>query len=194
MYLLWIEKGLLLLTLSILLTKTVIYCVNMYKIERRFFWIIFSVFQGWFRIGQTPFSQYYVTGSKYSHTDRHWPVCLIYYRKYSLISRAIQYLFPSGLSDPNARPVMRPPDEILPKFNRFSFDSEGRPIDSRFFTLSPNFYSLLSVIFLYCNIYFFLQDVGIKTAAVNRFYSERLFSKGNSADLQPVYAILLDFI
>ncbi|VDM85553.1 unnamed protein product [Strongylus vulgaris] len=40
---------------------------------------------------------------------------------------------------------MRPPDEILPKFHRFSFDDEGRPKDSRFFTLRPAFYGLLSV-------------------------------------------------
>ncbi|CAD6195948.1 unnamed protein product [Caenorhabditis auriculariae] len=69
------------------------------------------------------------------------------------IDRAIEYLFPSGLSDPKAKPVMRPPDEILPRFQRFTFDDEGRPEGSRFFTLSPKVYGLLS-------------DIGIKTNAV----------------------------
>ncbi|KAK0420879.1 hypothetical protein QR680_014942 [Steinernema hermaphroditum] len=62
------------------------------------------------------------------------------------IDRAIEYLFPSGLSDPKAKPVMKPPEEILPRFQRFSFDEEGRPLDSLFFTLKPRFYMLLSEI------------------------------------------------
>ncbi|VDO66318.1 unnamed protein product [Haemonchus placei] len=60
------------------------------------------------------------------------------------IDAAICYLFPSGLFDLKARPVMRPPDEIMPKFRSLSFDEEGRPKDSRFFTLHPKFYKLLS--------------------------------------------------
>uniref|UniRef100_A0A1I7WUU7 Sugar transporter SWEET1 n=1 Tax=Heterorhabditis bacteriophora TaxID=37862 RepID=A0A1I7WUU7_HETBA len=58
--------------------------------------------------------------------------------------RAIEYLFPSGLSDLKARPVMQPPDEIFPRFHRFLFDAEGRPQSTRFFTLRPNFYGVLS--------------------------------------------------
>uniref|UniRef100_A0AC34FC05 Ribosomal protein S9 n=1 Tax=Panagrolaimus sp. ES5 TaxID=591445 RepID=A0AC34FC05_9BILA len=62
------------------------------------------------------------------------------------IDAAIEYLFPSGLSDKKARPVMKPPEEILPKFNKFEFDKDGKPKDTLFFTLKPKFYGLLSEI------------------------------------------------
>jgi small subunit ribosomal protein S9 len=62
------------------------------------------------------------------------------------IDASIEYLFPSGLSDLKARPVMKPPEEVLPKFHKFEFDKEGRPKDTLFFTLRPKFYSLLSEI------------------------------------------------
>uniref|UniRef100_A0A0N4ZVK8 28S ribosomal protein S9, mitochondrial n=1 Tax=Parastrongyloides trichosuri TaxID=131310 RepID=A0A0N4ZVK8_PARTI len=62
------------------------------------------------------------------------------------IDRSIEYLFPSGLTDPKARPVMKRPEEILPKFYKLDFDDEGRPLDSLFFTLKPKFYKLLSEI------------------------------------------------
>ncbi|EYC14360.1 hypothetical protein Y032_0041g491 [Ancylostoma ceylanicum] len=88
------------------------------------------------------------------------------------IDTAIRYLFPSGLFDPKARPVMRPPDEILPKFHRFSFDDEGRPKDSRFFTLQPAFYGLLS-------------DVGMRTKAVTSFYNDHLLLRRKGAELEP---------
>lgn len=61
------------------------------------------------------------------------------------IDCAIEYLFPSGLTDLKARPVMKPPEEILPKFHKFEFDKEGKPKNSLFFTLKPKFYALLSV-------------------------------------------------
>lgn len=61
------------------------------------------------------------------------------------IDQAIAYLFPSGLTDKKALPVMKPPEEILPKFNKLEFDEEGRPLDPLFFTLKPRFYGLLSV-------------------------------------------------
>ncbi|CAI4229146.1 unnamed protein product [Auanema sp. JU1783] len=88
------------------------------------------------------------------------------------IDSAIEYLFPSGLSDPKARPVMRPPDEIIPQFKQFTFDDEGRPNGSRFYTLSPNYYTLLS-------------DIGIKTQNVTRFYNERAeLGRLKDADMQ----------
>lgn len=61
------------------------------------------------------------------------------------IDSAIGYLFPSSLRDPRALPVMKPPEEVLPRFHKFEFDEEGRPKDSLFYTLRPKFYSLLSV-------------------------------------------------
>ncbi|VDN29595.1 unnamed protein product [Gongylonema pulchrum] len=60
------------------------------------------------------------------------------------IDRAIEYLFPSGLSDRRALPVMKPPEEILPKMRQIEFDDEGRPKDLLFFTVAPKFYRLLS--------------------------------------------------
>lgn len=57
----------------------------------------------------------------------------------------MEYLFPSGLTDKLALPVMKPPEEILPVFRQIAFDDEGRPKDLLFFTLAPKFYRLLSV-------------------------------------------------
>ncbi|KAJ1365730.1 hypothetical protein KIN20_026151 [Parelaphostrongylus tenuis] len=88
------------------------------------------------------------------------------------IDEAIKYLFPSSLFDLKARPVMRPPDEILPKFRQLSFDDEGRPKDSRFYTLLPTFYGLLS-------------DIGIKTKTVTSFYNDH-FVAGKSTESESV--------
>ncbi|VDM60926.1 unnamed protein product [Angiostrongylus costaricensis] len=89
------------------------------------------------------------------------------------IDEAIRYLFPSSLFDLKARPVMRPPDEILPKFRQFSFDEEGRPKDSRFYTLLPIFYGLLS-------------DIGIKTKTVTSFYNDHFGAGKKSPELESV--------
>lgn len=71
--------------------------------------------------------------------------------------RSIEYLFPSGLSDPLALPVMKPPEEIMPRFRRFTFDDEGRPASSLFYTIKSNFYKLLSASIHYnrCEMYTF---------------------------------------
>lgn len=61
------------------------------------------------------------------------------------INKAIGYLFPSGLTEKRARPVMESPDVIFPKMATLKFDDEGRPQDPLFFTLKPKFYALLSV-------------------------------------------------
>ncbi|VDK71066.1 unnamed protein product [Litomosoides sigmodontis] len=62
------------------------------------------------------------------------------------IDKAIEYLFPSGLTSKLALPVMKPPEEILPVFRQIAFDDEGRPKDLLFFTLAPKFYRLLSTV------------------------------------------------
>uniref|UniRef100_A0A914ZBF6 Uncharacterized protein n=1 Tax=Panagrolaimus superbus TaxID=310955 RepID=A0A914ZBF6_9BILA len=62
------------------------------------------------------------------------------------IDASIEYLFPSGLTDKKARPVMKPPEEVLPKFHKFEFDKNGMPKDTLFFTLKPKFYGALSEI------------------------------------------------
>ncbi|KAI3422177.1 hypothetical protein GPALN_012710 [Globodera pallida] len=60
------------------------------------------------------------------------------------ITQCIRYLFPSGLFDEKARPVMKPPEEILPKINKIDVDASGAPKHTLFFTARPNFYSLLT--------------------------------------------------
>lgn len=57
----------------------------------------------------------------------------------SSIDRSIEYLFPSGLHQ-DARPVMKPPEEIFPKQKEAEFDTEGRPFHPLFYTLKPNYY------------------------------------------------------
>lgn len=61
------------------------------------------------------------------------------------IDKAIEYLFPSGLFDPKARPLMKSPEEIFPKRKAAEFDEFGRPHHSMFFTGRPNFFKLLFV-------------------------------------------------
>lgn len=61
------------------------------------------------------------------------------------IDRAIEYLFPSGIFDPKARPLMKAPQEIFPKRKAAEFDESGRPHHSMFFTGRPNFFQLLFV-------------------------------------------------
>lgn len=61
------------------------------------------------------------------------------------IDRAIEYLFPSGIFDPKARPIMKTPEEIFPKRKAAEFDEFGRPHHSMFFTGRPNFFKLLFV-------------------------------------------------
>ncbi|KAM3723594.1 putative 40S ribosomal protein S9 [Dirofilaria immitis] len=62
------------------------------------------------------------------------------------IDKAMEYLFPSGLTNKLALPVMKPPEEILPMLRQIEFDDEGRPKDLLFFTLAPKFYRLLSIV------------------------------------------------
>ena len=54
------------------------------------------------------------------------------------IDRSIEYLFPSGLA-PEARPSMRPPEEVFPRQKDAEFDVEGRPFHPFFYTLKPHF-------------------------------------------------------
>ena len=58
------------------------------------------------------------------------------------IDKSIEYLFPSGLA-PEARPVMRPPEEIFPRQKEAEFDTEGRPFHPFFYTLKPHFYEAM---------------------------------------------------
>jgi len=55
------------------------------------------------------------------------------------IDKAIEYLFPSGLYDPDARPKMKPPEEIFPRQRDAEFNEEGRPFHPFFYTTFPTF-------------------------------------------------------
>ncbi|XP_036321906.1 28S ribosomal protein S9, mitochondrial-like [Rhagoletis pomonella] len=59
------------------------------------------------------------------------------------IDNAIEYLFPSGLFDKRARPLMKSPEKIFPVRKAAEFDETGRPFHSMFYTGSPNFFKLL---------------------------------------------------
>lgn len=59
------------------------------------------------------------------------------------VDRAIQYLFPSGLYDRKARPMMKPPVEVIPQRKAAEFDEAGRPFHSMFYSGRPNYFKLL---------------------------------------------------
>lgn len=59
------------------------------------------------------------------------------------VDRAIEYLFPSGIYDPAARPLMKPPEEVFPTRKAAEFDEAGRPHHFLFYTGKPNFFKLL---------------------------------------------------
>lgn len=62
-----------------------------------------------------------------------------------LFQKAIEYLFPSGLFDPKARPMMKPPNEVFPPRKAAEFDESGRPHNFLFYTGKSNLYQLLFV-------------------------------------------------
>lgn len=60
------------------------------------------------------------------------------------IDNAIKYLFPSGLFEPRARPVMKHPDILFQARKEAQFDIEGRPNHFLFYTVLPNYHEDLS--------------------------------------------------
>uniref|UniRef100_A0A8C5U6Y0 Small ribosomal subunit protein uS9m n=1 Tax=Malurus cyaneus samueli TaxID=2593467 RepID=A0A8C5U6Y0_9PASS len=61
------------------------------------------------------------------------------------IDRAIAYLFPSGLFDKQARPMMKHPTEIFPEQRKIQWGEDGRPFHFLFYTGKPSYYSLMHV-------------------------------------------------
>eukprot|EP00079_Xenopus_tropicalis_P013182 XP_002941200.1 PREDICTED: 28S ribosomal protein S9, mitochondrial [Xenopus tropicalis] len=59
------------------------------------------------------------------------------------IDRAIAYLFPSGLFDKKARPIMKHPEDIFPKQRAIQWGEDGRPFHFLFYTGKPSYYSLM---------------------------------------------------
>ncbi|KAJ8350792.1 hypothetical protein SKAU_G00259220 [Synaphobranchus kaupii] len=79
------------------------------------------------------------------------------------IDRSIEYLFPSGLFDKRARPVMKHPDLIFPKQRAVQWDQDGRPFHFLFYTGKQSYYSLM-------------HDILGKVLSVER-YQDRMRSK-----------------
>lgn len=59
------------------------------------------------------------------------------------VDRAIEYLFPSGIYDRAARPLMKPPEEVFPARKAAEFDEAGRPHHFLFYTGKPHLHKLL---------------------------------------------------
>ncbi|NWU91953.1 RT09 protein, partial [Upupa epops] len=59
------------------------------------------------------------------------------------INRAIAYLFPSGLFDKQARPMMKHPTEIFPEQRKIQWGEDGRPFHFLFYTGKQSYYSLM---------------------------------------------------
>lgn len=80
------------------------------------------------------------------------------------IDRAIQYLMPSGLHEPKARPIMKPPEDVFPREKAAQFDYSGRPFHYLFYTTRPHYYATL-------------HDAVTHLAELNRLES-RMIGKG----------------
>uniref|UniRef100_A0A1A8HD46 Small ribosomal subunit protein uS9m n=2 Tax=Nothobranchius korthausae TaxID=1143690 RepID=A0A1A8HD46_9TELE len=59
------------------------------------------------------------------------------------IDRSIAYLFPSGLFEKKARPLMKHPDEIFPKQRAVQWGADGRPFHFLFYTGKQSYYFLM---------------------------------------------------
>jgi len=78
------------------------------------------------------------------------------------VDKAIEYLFPSGLFEPKARPMMKPPEEIFPPRKAAEFDESGRPHHFLFYTGKPNLFQLLYDIVDHMNFLNEFEDKMIK--------------------------------
>uniref|UniRef100_A0A2K5DJE8 Small ribosomal subunit protein uS9m n=1 Tax=Aotus nancymaae TaxID=37293 RepID=A0A2K5DJE8_AOTNA len=59
------------------------------------------------------------------------------------IDKAIAYLFPSGLFEKEARPIMKHPELIFPKQRAVQWGEDGRPFHCLFYTGKQSYYSLM---------------------------------------------------
>uniref|UniRef100_UPI0037E82A2F small ribosomal subunit protein uS9m n=1 Tax=Semicossyphus pulcher TaxID=241346 RepID=UPI0037E82A2F len=59
------------------------------------------------------------------------------------VDRSIAYLFPSGLFDKKARPIMKHPEEIFPQQRAVQWGADGRPFHFLFYTGKQSYYSLM---------------------------------------------------
>ncbi|XP_038577436.1 28S ribosomal protein S9, mitochondrial [Micropterus salmoides] len=59
------------------------------------------------------------------------------------VDRSIAYLFPSGLFEKKARPLMKHPEEIFPRQRAVQWGADGRPFHFLFYTGKQSYYSLM---------------------------------------------------
>ncbi|KAI4498072.1 hypothetical protein M0802_006896 [Mischocyttarus mexicanus] len=59
------------------------------------------------------------------------------------VDRSLEYLFPSGLYDPKARPFMKHPKEVFPSQKLAEFSLDGKPLHPFFYTIQPFYYEVL---------------------------------------------------
>ncbi|XP_033635487.1 28S ribosomal protein S9, mitochondrial-like [Asterias rubens] len=83
------------------------------------------------------------------------------------INRSIRYLFPSGLFEKNARPLMLPPTEIYPPQKAAQFAVDGRPFDSMFYTGKPNYYNLMHETYAELQRVIAIEDACFKKGLLN---------------------------
>ncbi|KAI9531987.1 37S ribosomal protein S9, mitochondrial [Dissostichus eleginoides] len=63
------------------------------------------------------------------------------------VDRSIAYLFPSGLFEKKARPLMKHPEEIFPRQKAVQWGEDGRPFHFLFYTGKQAYYSLMHNIY-----------------------------------------------
>ncbi|XP_075950771.1 small ribosomal subunit protein uS9m [Anarhichas minor] len=59
------------------------------------------------------------------------------------IDRSIAYLFPSGLFEKKAQPLMKHPEEIFPRQRAVQWGADGRPFHFLFYTGKQSYFSLM---------------------------------------------------
>ncbi|XP_043279260.1 28S ribosomal protein S9, mitochondrial [Venturia canescens] len=84
------------------------------------------------------------------------------------VTKSIQYLFPSGLYDKKARPIMEPPEKMFPSRKAAEFDETGRPYHTLFYTCKPNYNQLLHDIVTNLNNLNDVEDQSIKKGLMPR--------------------------
>nr|XP_042115625.1 28S ribosomal protein S9, mitochondrial-like [Peromyscus maniculatus bairdii] len=63
------------------------------------------------------------------------------------VDRVIAYLFPSGLFEKQARPMMKHPEQIFPKQKAIQQGEDGRPFHFLFSTGKQSYYSLIHEVY-----------------------------------------------
>ncbi|XP_012135049.2 mitochondrial ribosomal protein S9 isoform X1 [Megachile rotundata] len=82
------------------------------------------------------------------------------------INRSIKYLFPSGLYEPEARPMIIHPSKLYASRKEAEFDESGRPHHFLYYTTKPNYYNILHKI---AENMIKLNELEDKTAQIKKY-------------------------